>query len=290
MKPRFRDLLRAAFSARPLGMVVPPNWVALAAFGLLSLLSPGFLVVGAGLEIGYLAALVTNPRFQRFAAGLQLAASHGAWDGKLEPLLKSLDDGDRKRYEALAARCRGILATRDGAGAGVSTGDATHAQALARLTWVYLRLLVTHRNVERALRAPGDDGRATTDAALTQRLADLRKRLEQPSLDDDLRRSLGSQAEIVDQRLAQRKAARETQDYVEADLTRIEEQVDLLREQSALQTDPEALSRRLDEIVGGLGGTTQFIAEQQKVYGAVEDLLTEPPPLTAARPTAKESQ
>lgn len=288
MKPRFRDLLRAAFSARPLGMVVPPNWVALAGFGLLGLLSPGFLVIGAGLEIGYLAALVTNPRFQRFTAGLQLAASHGAWDGKLEPLLKSLDDADRKRYEALDARCRGILATRNGAG--VPTDDVTHAQALARLTWVYLRLLATHRNVDRALRAPGEDGRPTTDAALTQRLADLRKRLEQPSLDDDLRRSLGSQADIVEQRLAQRKAARETQDYVEADLDRIEEQVDLLREQSALQTDPEALSRRLDEIVGGLGGTTQFIAEQQKVYGAVEDLLTEPPPLTAARPAAKESQ
>ena len=289
MKPRFGELLRTAFNARPLGMFIPPNWIGLAAFGMLGLLSPGFLVIGAGLELGYLAALATNPRFQRYAAGLRLAASHGAWDGKLEPLLQSLDEVDRRRYAVLDRRCRNILATRTGHDA-VPDDDPVHAQGLARLMWVYLRLLVTRRNVDRALRAPDDDGRTTTDATLRQRLAEVRQRLTQPSLDDDLRRSLESQADIVEQRLQQRNTARETQEYVEADLVRIEEQVNLLREQSALQSDPEALSRRLDEIMGGLGGTTQWIAEQQKVYGAVEDLLTEPPPLTAARPAAKESQ
>ena len=284
MKPRFRDLLRAAFNARPLGMVVPPNWVALAAFGLAGILSPGFLVLGAGLELAYLGTLIGSPRFHRYVGGLQLAAAHGDWDGKIEPLLASLEEDDRRRYETLAARCRAILGARtDGA-------DATHAQSLARLTWIYLRLLVTRRNVDRALRLPGDEGGIVTDATLAQRLVELRTRLAKPDLDDDLRRSLGSQAEIVEQRLAQRKAARETQEFVAADLVRIEEQVALLREQAALQSDPDALSRRLDEIMGGLGGTTQFIAEQQKVYGAMEDLLTEPPPLTPARRAAKESR
>ena len=34
------------------------------------------------------------------------------------------------------------------------------------------------------------------------------------------------------------------------------------------------------EITGTLGATGQWIRDQQQVYGAMEDLLTEPPPLT----------
>jgi hypothetical protein len=286
MKPRLRELLGAAFNARPLGMVVPPNWVALAAFGMLGALHPGFWLVGAGLELGYLSVLTTNPRFQRLVAGRRLVTSHEAWDDKLEPVLASLDESDRRRYAAFTARCRTILGDANGTAAGEAQG-----QGLSRLAWVYLRLLVTRRNVERVLRAPsGDEPGTRTDTDLTERLASLRRRLDGEGLDDDLRRSLASQAEIVEQRLTQRRAARDTLAYVEAELTRIEEQVELFREQAALDVDPEALSRRLDEVVAGLGGTTRWITAQQQVYGTVEDLLTEPPPLTGRRATAKESQ
>jgi hypothetical protein len=286
MEPRLRELLGAAFNARPLGMVVPPNWVALAAFGLLGAFHPGFWLVGAGLELGYLSALTTNKRFQRLVAGRRLATSHEAWGDKLEPVLASLDESDRRRYAALTARCRAMLGDENG-----TPAVAAQGQGLSRLAWVYLRLLVTRRNVERVLRAPtGDEPASRTDAQLTERLATLRRRLEDDNLDDDLRRSLASQADIVEQRLTQRRAARDTLAYVEAELTRIEEQVELFREQAALDVDSEALSRRLDEVVAGLSGTNRWIAAQQQVYGTVEDLLTEPPPLTARRATAKESQ
>ncbi len=265
-------------------MVIPPNWVGLAAFGLLGLANPGFWLVGAGLELGYLATLATNARFQRVVAARKTDASSGEWAQKLEPLLRSLDDADRRRYQALDARCRTIVGALDADGAAV---DA-QGQGLARLTWVYLRLLATRRNVERVLRDDGG-GRTSTDATLQDRLRDLRRRLDAPG-DDDLRRSLASQAEIIEQRLAQRQTARQTLDYVEAELTRIEQQVELFREQAALQSDPDVLSRRLDEIIAGLGGTSRWISEQQQVYGAVEDLLTEPPPLTPGRQAAKESQ
>jgi len=286
MKPRLWEFLGAAFNARPLGMVVPPNWVALAAFGLLGAFHPGFWLVAAGLELGYLSVMTTNPRFRRLVAGRRLAQSHEAWDDKLGPVLASLEESDRRRYEALAARCQTILGESNGTPAVDAQG-----QGLSRLAWVYLRLLVTRRNVERALQAPtGDETGTRTDADLAARLASLRRRLDGEALDDDLRRSLASQADIVEQRLTQRRAARDTLAYVEAELMRIEEQVELFREQAALHVDPEALSRRLDEILVGLGGTTRWITAQQQVYGTVEDLLTEPPPLTGQRSTAKESQ
>ena len=65
--------------------------------------------------------------------------------------------------------------------------------------------------------------------------------------------------------------------------------MELIREQAALSTDPELLSRRIDEITATLGGTGQWIRDQQRVYGAMEDLLSEPPPL-APDARARESQ
>ena len=49
-KPGFMNYVAAAFNARPLGMFVAPNWVGLAALGLLGIANPGFWVLGAGLE------------------------------------------------------------------------------------------------------------------------------------------------------------------------------------------------------------------------------------------------
>ena len=56
-----------------------------------------------------------------------------------------------------------------------------------------------------------------------------------------------------------------------------------------MSTDPELLTRRIDDIAATLSGTGQWIREQQKVYGAMEDLLSEPPPL-APDPRARETQ
>ena len=64
-KPGFLNYLSAAFNARPMGMFVAPNWVGIAAFGILGVANPGFWVLGAGLELGYLFSLATNKRFQQ---------------------------------------------------------------------------------------------------------------------------------------------------------------------------------------------------------------------------------
>jgi septal ring factor EnvC (AmiA/AmiB activator) len=88
--------------------------------------------------------------------------------------------------------------------------------------------------------------------------------------------------------VAKRREARDKLAFLESELTRIEEQVELIREQAVLAADPETVSQRIDQITTTLGGTTQWIQEQQKIYGAVEDLLIEPPPMTAA--ATRESQ
>jgi hypothetical protein len=277
MKLSFWKYLKAAFNARPFGMWIPPNWIGLALFGFLGLINPGFWVIGAGLELGYLGALVTNGRFQRVIAARQTAASDDKWSGKVEELVGKLSESDQRRYVALLARCRSILeqqvpTTNESS---MTLGLESQNASLSRLAWLYLRLLLMRQAIDKVLVDDTDPG----NRRLQGRIVDLQKRLADESINDDLRRSLTSQLEILEQRMSQRSEGTEKLAFLEAELTRIHEQVELIREQAVLSTDPELLSQRIDEIATTLGGTSQWIRDQQQVYGVLQDLVAEPPPI-----------
>ena len=276
------NYVAAAFNARPFGMFVAPNWVGLAAMGLLGIANPGFWVLGAGLELGYLLTLATNSRFQRAVASRPLSAARSEWNGRIGRLLGRLDDEDRGRYSALAERCASIIELQTHGGTDTPQGIEMQADSLGRLSWMFLRLLVARGTILRVI-GQGDD-----DDVLEQRRRALEKQARDENAPADLRRSLEGQIDILGQRIQQRAEADKKLAFIDAELGRIEEQVELIREQAALSTDPEILSRRIDEIAATLGGTGQWIRDQQKVYGAMDDLLTEPPPLSYD--AAKESQ
>ncbi|MEX1126997.1 MAG: hypothetical protein WEB50_00385 [Vicinamibacterales bacterium] len=273
-KPGFLTYVAAAFNARPWGMFVAPNWVGLAAMGLLGIANPGFWVLGAGLELGYLLTLATNQRFQRAVTSRPLSAARGEWNERINRLLGRLNHEDRGRYAALAERCASIIELQTHGGADSPHGIEMQADSLGRLSWMFLRLLVARGTILRVLgQGEGDDG-------LEQRRRSLERQARDEHAAADLRRSLEGQLEILGQRIQQRAEADRKLAFIDAELARIEEQVELIREQAALSTDPEILSRRIDEITATLGGTGQWIRDQQTVYGAMDDLLTEPPPLT----------
>jgi hypothetical protein len=284
-KPGFFDYITAAFNARPFGMFVAPNWIGLGAFGLLGAMEPGFWVLGAGLELGYLLMLATNARFQRLVAARPLIDATADWNKRIQALLLRLDVSDRRIYELLSQRCRSIidLQLQGASPATVPGGLEAQADSLGRLSWMFLRLLVARRTIRQVIGESGDV------AELRHRVASLDRQHNDESLTEELRRSLTGQLEILKQRLVQRTDAERKLAYIDAELERIQQQVELIREQAALSTDPEILSQRIDEITATLGTTGQWIRDQQKVYGAMEDLLTEPPPL-APDARARESQ
>jgi hypothetical protein len=302
VRPGFWQYIKAAFNARPIGMFVAPNWIGLAAFGLLGYaVDPGFWVLGAGLELGYLSVLATNPRFQRFVGGVVSvgAAQSGQ---KVQQALANLSPNDKERYRLLELGCQSILQLQFH-GAADAPGYRMQAEALGRLTWMYLRLLVTRQSIQNVLLAPpaprpGEPRRntppplPTTQAdgesrLLQGRLADLKARLSDQTLTEDLRRSLTSQADLIQQRLDRRATAANKLAYIDAELTRIEQQVELIREQAVLSTDPESFSQKIDEIGATLSGTGEWIAEQQRVLGAMNDLI-EGTPVSGTR--QKQSQ
>lgn len=281
-KPGFLSYVAAAFNARPLGMFVAPNWIGLGAFGLLGVLNPGFWVLGAGLELGYLMLLSTNPRFQRLVAARPISEANQQWNTRIQTLLGRLDPADRHLYDALAARCRSIIDMQLHGGSSEPHGLEAQADSLGRLSWMYLRLLVARRTIKDVI--------GSSDVGdLQRKIERLERQQNAAGISDELRRSLSGQKQILIQRLEQRGDSERQLAFIDAELERIAQQVELIREQAALSTDPELLSRRIDEIAGTLGATGQWIRDQQKVYGAMEDLLSEPPPL-APDARARESQ
>lgn len=267
MTAGFKDYLREAFNAKPFGMFVAPNWVGLAAAGLLGVLNPGFWLIGAGLELTYLYVLVQNGRFRRLVDARLAGAVQKSWEEKFSDRMAKLSVEDAQRFRALEERCQSVLARQEEGGGKLELG--TQAEGLGRLLWIFHGLLVTRQT----LRQIADGNSHATTAEKIQR---LQVQIAAAS-DENVRKSLTGQLDILRQREATQKEGRAKLEFLDAELTRIEEQVELIREQSLLAADPAALSRRIDEVGATLGETTHWMREQQRIFGDVQDLMEDIP-------------
>ncbi|MGB7157888.1 MAG: hypothetical protein WBD40_07465 [Tepidisphaeraceae bacterium] len=276
MKQGLWSYVKAAFNARPIGMFVPPNWIGLAGVALLGLLNPGFWAIGAGLELAYLVGLSSNKRFQRLVDGSAKLEEREQWQKKLTDIVAQLDPDDRERYFNLQRRCYTIIEQQR------QNGDTPElemqGEGLGKLLWIYLRLLRTRQSLLRIIRESIDLDRGRGEP-LDWRLKRLNDEVQSPSIGDDLRKSLSGQLEILQQRMEKRKETRDKLAFLDAELTRIEEQVELLREQAVMSSTPHAVSERIDHIAATLGDTQQWVRDQQQILGSVDEILTDPPPM-----------
>jgi hypothetical protein len=239
--------------------------------------------MGLGLELAYLGTLSTNKRFQRLVNATFDSKTRRQWQARVDQFVAQLGPEGQRRYRALEVRCRSILEQQLRTSvAPQAQGIDEQSQGLGRLLWIYLRLLLTRQAIERILRESGE-GQEDLER-LQLRAAELQERLKDEHLGEELRRSLTGQLDILQQRMLKRGEARDKLAFLDAELTRIQEQAELVREQAVLSTDPEAVSQRIDQITTTLGGTSEWIKEQQQIYGAVEDLLAEPPSLSVNIP------
>lgn len=275
MKPGLWRYLKAAFNARPLGMFVAPNWIGLAAFGLLGLWNPGFWVLGAGVELAYLYVLSQSKRFRAHVDSL--GATKGIDEGRsrLEALLKHLDPDSQARWRQLSSRCQQILDAQPEDRAGLDV----QAEELGRLLWLYAKLLRTRSMLLGLLmeaRQKGEDERT-----LERRAAELTRSLAEASSAEH-KRSVEAKIDILKRRAERQAEAQARVAHVDADLERIEQQVELLREETLLTTDAGGLSRRIDTASSTLTETVQWVKEHEDTTAELDELLGEEPPLLAA--------
>lgn len=251
--------LAAAFNARPLGMPVPPNWFGIAAFALAGFfLSPGFYLLGAGAEAIYLYWLASNRRFRASVdAG---ALPQDPADDRYRELLQQLPPPLQRRQQELEARAREIIAMLDR-----SPVMAAHADSLEQLVWLHLRLLVARAAIGRVVQTAREEHQ---QLEAHEQLIDAR--LAQADLDDELRRSLGQQKNVIDQRQAAHLDAARREEHVDSELERIAQQIALLREQALLATDEGGIGLSLDALAASFREANRWLDGQRDLLGPLD--------------------
>lgn len=252
--------LWSAFNARPLGMPLPPNWFGLAAFALLgAFVSPGFWLLGAGLELGYLLLLARSARFRRAVDARHMQPADTAIQ-RYEATVALLNPTQRARQQAVEARAREVLQLLSR-----SALMASHASSLEQLVWLNLRLLAAGQALNVVVQT------ATAESAeLQQQEQQIDQRLADQDLSADLRRSLEQQKQVIDARQLAHNEGSKRKEHVDAELQRIEQQIALIREQTLLATDEEQIGVALNALTSSFNESSRWLNSQRDLLGVLE--------------------
>ena len=275
-----RSYLAAAFNARPLGMPVPPNWFGLAAFGLLGwLVNPGLWLVGLGLEGLYLWALSRNERFRN-----AIDAQSGVTDStsRYEALLASLDSAAQSHQYDIEREAAEIVSILQRSGE-----HAAQIGDVRQMAWLHLKLLAARASFAEVV-SVADRERKSLD----EQERNCRARLAQADTDEELRRSLEQQLEVLKSRQDAHKDAKRRRELVDAELERLRQQVSLVREQALLATDENNMASSLDAVSASLNEANRWLRDQRDIFADLDHFTDEPPPadLLASKRAAKRTK
>ena len=81
------------------------------------------------------------------------------------------------------------------------------------------------------------------------------------------KRSIESSLEILRKRVAHARSAVDNLQVVDAELDRIENQADLIREELMVNRDPTALSARIDAVSAMMGDANRFLQDNEALLG-----------------------
>jgi hypothetical protein len=278
----FWDYVKAAFKQRakvPLLGHVPVNYLALMAVAVLGLINPGIWFLGIALEIAYLAFMASSGRYQKLVQGLALVKEQAGSEQRVQQTVTLLSPPAAERYRRLADQCRLIL----GINAPLSaTGmlEDMRAGSLNQLLWLFLRLLSSR---EMLLGTLNQVDRRTLESDVSR----TEQKLQGAQPDTPLHRSLQATLEIQQRRLENLSKAKGSLEVIDAELERIEQQVRLIREESAVSGSPEILSARLDAVTSTLSETSKWMDQHAELLGTLsgDEALGAAPPRLPSIPS-----
>jgi hypothetical protein len=267
-----RSYFAAAFNARAFGMPVPLNWFGLAAFALLGwFVSPGFWLIGAGLEGLYLWALANNPRFR---AVVDAEDGHSDWRTRYESLSSHLDAVDRDAQVSIEEQATEIIDLLKRTGA-----TETQMSDVRQMAWIHLKLVAARASVQQVIASAGREHRNLEEQE--RRVID---RLSRGDADDELKRSLEQQLEVIRSRRSAHADAQRRRELIDAEIERLRQQVSLVREQALLATDEHSAAASLDALSASLNEANRWLKDQRELFSGLDDLTDEAPPPDLLRP------
>lgn len=215
---------------------LPLNAMAAAAFGIFGFAEPSLWLLGLGLETSILFALTTSERFRKVVDSEHLSSSERNVDAQRRALITTLPPDLQRRLIDLTRTCQRVLEVSR------QSDDfliETNRDALQRLEWVYLKLLVARNNLA-AIPASG------AEMNLRSQITDLNNSLNAGSASPSLRESKEATLAILKERLANVRRRAETLDEIDSDLARIEAQTQLLLENATMQGKPASISTDIE--------------------------------------------
>jgi len=242
---------------------IPVNVLGAAAFTILGFAQPAFWLLGLAIEAAVVPSLAFNPRFQKLVDAQTLELSQGDADEKRQALVKLLEASAQQRLWGLAKKCNQVLDVYRSQQAEdyiIGSND----QALKNLEWVYLKLLVARHH----LLSPTSE----TEQNLEKKIQELGNDLRDGDETESLRQSKTATLNILKKRLATMRKKQEALEEIESDLTRIDNQVDLILENATVQGKPQTISADIElasDLLGGsvFGDDESIISNLDQTYG-----------------------
>ena len=227
-----------AFFARPdIPLLrLPWNAIAVIAAGIAGWWDPAIWGVATAGEMIYLFTLASNPGFQQYIKDRQTVELRGDTEEARKRLLSRVGGAARQRYVKLEDKRRRLdTLYRDTANDDLFAESNT--EAMQKLTWLYLNLLVAQRNL---VVAPASDARD-----LQKQIATCERELASaPS--EATRASKEATLRLLRERLDNIEHKGTALAEIDADLARIETQLDFALEEATLRGRPAAISANVE--------------------------------------------
>lgn len=265
IRKSFWEYVRRAFHARfpvkGLGPIALNKWFLFGA-AILGLGAHPLWLLALGAEILYLYGVASSPRFRNLVDGEALLAEQGRWERRVGDLKGRMDRQSLQRFESLAKKCREIQDMAAITGSSVAPLEDARLGGMEQLVYMYLRLLVSQATINANFPAGEQDN-------LHRRIEALQKEIARPGLPETVKRSKEGTLEIEKRRLENLDRAAESRALVDSEMERIEKQVELIREDTAMGREPIGLTSRIDQVVTTLGETSEWMRKNADLIGDV---------------------
>ena len=262
-----------------------------AVFAAISPWPDAVLPVVAGLELAYLTALTSMPRFRtaidaKLASEGRIQSSARTADGtaqeSLQRMLEGLPALSLRRFLMLRQRCfdmRDIASGVQGKTASEArsdSADSIRTPALDKLLFLFLKLLMSQAGLDRFLKS-------TSEPELAARLQDVQKKLvaAQAAKDERIIRSLQDSLADAQLRLDNYQKSAKDAEFVAVELDRIETKIKALIELAVSRQDPDLFSTQVTAAAESMQQTEDAVKNLQSLSG-LADQLAEPPAILEA--------
>ncbi|HEY4050733.1 MAG TPA: hypothetical protein VGM27_28030 [Acidobacteriaceae bacterium] len=218
---------------------LPLNALGAAGLAILGFVEPSIWLAGIGIEVAVVSALAFNPRFQKLVEARTVGHVLQDSNAKRAALIATLPEELRARLGALEHTSARILSIYQTLGIEAELLRGTES-SLDKLQWIYLKLLIARTHLTQELNAE-------SEASLELRIQQMQQESSaQPGPSTALQRSQEATLAILRRRLENLQNRDRILRENDSDLSRIEAQVQLMRENAAIEGKPASVETEIE--------------------------------------------